>query len=436
MLHYAKSAITKKLDKPQHMQPQTPTHQLERKVAILTRLSEVSTILNSTVQLDALLGHLMDAAAEIADAEAASVLLWNSITRELYFAATTTRSSDFHLIGQPVPMEGSIAGIAMRENRIVQVDDVSAEPVHYSKFDEQSEFQTRSVLAIPMNSRNKLIGVLEVVNHQQEGVWTEEDQHHLSILAAQAAVAIEVAQLVSALKKANYELSHLDKLKNDFIAIASHELRTPLGVILGYASFLKETTSDQVNEHATKVLSSALQLRRIIEDLTNLRYLKEGQAEIYFENTSLKEVMEDARRDVATLAEARMHYLTFEMPPDIPMLYIDRIRTNMAMTNILNNAMRFTPPGGRITVSAEVRNSEEVWISVKDTGIGIEEGELERIFHEFYQVEDHMTRANNGLGIGLSIARALIEAQHGRIWASSPGLGEGSTFTIALPLAQ
>lgn len=418
------------------MQSQPVTDHFERKVAILTRLAEVSNILNSTLQQDALLAHLMDAAAEIAGAEAASVLLWNTTTRELYFAATTSSEAQMKLLGRPVPHEGSIAGLALRENRIVQVDNVADEPQHYNKLDEEFRFSTQSVLAIPMTSKEKLIGVLEVVNNKYGRLWTEEDHNYLSILAAQAAVAIEVAQLISALKKANEELSQIDKLKNDFIAIASHELRTPLGVILGYASFLKETTSDEVNEHASKVLSSALQLRRIIEDLTNLRYLKEGQAEIYLENVPLASLIEDVNRDIATLAEARMHTLEIRVPQESPTMYIDRIRTGMAITNVLNNALRFTPPGGRITVQADVRTRDEIWISVTDTGIGISENHLDRIFDEFYQVEDHMTRAHNGLGIGLSIARALIRAQNGRIWATSPGLGQGSTFTIALPLAQ
>ena len=409
------------------------TAHLEHKVAILWRLTEISTVLNSTLELEPLLSKIMDAAAEITDAEAASVLLWDETRRELRFAATNTGQDAVSLIGQAVPLMGSIAGTAMSENRIVQVDDAASDPRHFGGVDEAADFQTRSVLAGPMFSRDRLIGVLEVVNKRQLP-WTDEDHYYLSILTAQAAVAIEAAQLFSALQKANAELNELDKLKNDFIAIASHELRTPLGVILGYASFLHETSEGKVSEHASKVLNSALQLRGIIEQLTNLRYLQQRETELQHVPTSLNQLLQEARHDILDMASAKGHLVELISAAEDVTLSVDPIRVSMALTNILNNAVRYTPDGGKITIQTEVRE-DEVWISVTDTGIGIAEDQLEQIFDKFYQVEDHMTRTYGGLGIGLSIAKALIEAHGGRIWASSPGLEQGATFTVSLPLA-
>lgn len=406
------------------------TAHLENKVAILRRLTEISAVLNSTLDIEPLLGKIMDAAAEITNAEAASVLLWDETRRELRFAATNTSQDANSLIGQFVPPTGSIAGTAMSENRIVQVDDAASDPRHFGGVDEAAEFQTRTLLAGPMMSKDRHIGVLEVVNKRQLP-WTEDDHYYLSILAAQAAVAIESAQLVTALQKANVELNELDKLKNDFIAIASHELRTPLGVILGYASFLHETSEGQVSEHASKVLNSALQLRGIIEQLTNLRYLQQRETELQRVPTSLNQLLQEARHDILDMATAKGHQLNMQVE-DVSLL-VDPIRVAMALTNILNNAVRYTPEGGTITIQTEVR-SDEVWISVTDTGIGIAEDQLERIFDKFYQVEDHMTRTYGGLGIGLSIAKVLIEVQGGRVWASSPGLDQGATFTVSLPL--
>jgi signal transduction histidine kinase len=266
--------------------------------------------------------------------------------------------------------------------------------------------------------------------------WTEEDRTYLSILAAQAAVAIESAQLVEKLKKANRELSELDNLKNDFIAIASHELRTPLAVILGYASFLKNNSDGQVNEHAGKVMNSALQLRRIIEDMTNLRYLKQGEAEINRERVTLAKLMEEVISDMRTLGETKGHTLIVARPPANLMLYVDPIRVGMALTNVLNNAIRFTEDGGHITIESGQSEPGTAWISITDNGIGLAADQLDRIFDEFYQVEAYMTRRHGGMGIGLSIARALVEANDGRIWATSPGVGRGTTFTLTLPLAK
>jgi signal transduction histidine kinase len=276
--------------------------------------------------------------------------------------------------------------------------------------------------------------VLEVVNKRQLP-WTMDDRDNLSVLATEAAVAIEVAQLVVNLQRANEELSEVDKLKNDFIAIASHELRTPLGIIMGYASFLQDSEDEATSGHASKVMDSALQLRRIIEDMINLRQLKQKPHNLLRERLPLGMLIDDLQRDVLTLAGAGQHDLKLDCVDPEAAVLVDRSRISMALVNVLNNAFTFTPQGGKIRVRAHVPNEREAWISISDSGIGLEEGELERIFDEFYQVEDHMTRHRGGLGIGLSIARALVRAHGGRIWASSPGLGQGATFTIALPLA-
>ncbi len=414
---------------------QTQVEKLTRKVEILSRLAEIGMVLNATLDLDLLLAYLMDAAAEVTDSEAASVLLWNPMARELYFAATTTSTAALNLLNQPVPLEGSIAGMVMREQRIVQVDNVDADPRHYSKTDESTDFETRSIIGVPMNVRQKPIGVLEVLNKRQLP-WDDDDQYYLSTLAALAAVAIESAQLVTALQRANTELSEVDKLKNDFIAIASHELRTPLGVILGYSSYLQQNNDQTTREQATKVVNSALQLRRIIEDMTNLRYLKQGEADLQREAVSLRDLLTEVQNDMLTLSEAKGHHVDVQLPEADVLVDVDPIRAAMALTNVLNNALRFTPDGGQIIMQTEVRGTEEVWVSVTDNGIGLSEAQLERVFEEFYQAEDHMTRRYSGLGIGLSIARALVKAHGGRIWASSPGLQQGATFTLTLPLVQ
>ncbi len=408
--------------------------QLKSKIGILQRLAEISLVLNSTLELPDLLGYLMDAAARITDSEAASVLLWDKTTRELRFAATTTDQTDINLIGQPVPLEGSIAGVIMQRQMPMQVDDALSDPRHYAKTDQDNQFQTRSLLGVPMVSRTDVIGVLEVVNKQQLP-WTEDDRDYLSVLAAQAAVSIESAQMVEALRRANRELSEIDALKNQFIALASHELRTPLAVILGYASFLSDSAEGETGVHAKKLMTAGLQLRDIISDLTNLRYLQQNVAELQRGDVSLRDIITDACKDANTLLDANRHTLTIDLPPNGIRLYVDQVRIQMALANILNNAARFTPERGQITIKAERRN-DEVWVSVTDTGIGLEPDHFEQIFQQFYQVENPMTRTYGGMGIGLSIARALVEAHGGRIWATSPGLGQGTTITIALPLAK
>jgi len=405
--------------------------ELEHKINILTDLVEASASLNSRLDLEPLLARFMDVAVAITGSEAASVLLWDQNTRELFFAASTSDTAG-ELLGRPVPLD-SIAGTIVLENRIIQVNDTASDPRHHNKVDEEIKFQTRSLLGIPMSYNGKIIGVIEALN-KRVLPWTADDRHYLRVLASQAAVAIEKAQLVQELRRANEELSEVDDLKNNFIAIASHELRTPLGVIMGYSSFLQQDENPETQELAGAVLESALKLRQIIEDMVNLRYLKQKQTDLLLESISVNEILQDIERDSHSLIDINNRKLLIESPDKQIMVKVDQARIVMVINNLLNNAINFSKAEDTITLKTSLQNNEEeVWVQVKDTGIGLEEFQLEKIFDDFYQVEDHMTRHVGGLGIGLSIARAIIRAHDGRIWADSDGLGKGATFTIALP---
>ena len=288
---------------------------LENQVTILQQLAGISASLNSQVELRPLLQHIMGVATQIANCEAASVLLWDNKKQQLVFAASTTttaQADDADLYGMVVPMD-SIAGTIYRENKIVQVDDAQADKRHYEKVDENIKFHTRSLLGVPLTYKNRVIGVLEALN-KHEMPWTPEDRTYLSTLGAQAAVAIENAKLVTELRKANRDLHEVDKLKNDFIAIASHELRTPLGVIMGYASFLQEEESASAKEHAGKVLESALKLRKIIEDMVNLRYLKQNQTDLHLEDVKTSGLLNMVEQELLSIMDLSEHLFVVNPP--------------------------------------------------------------------------------------------------------------------------
>jgi signal transduction histidine kinase len=407
----------------------------EQEIRRLNRLVQASLVINSTLELRSLLSVIMDHVADLANAESASVMLYDHTTDQLRFVAATTNDPLVEeLLNIPVPTEGSVAGAVLRENKVIVRNDLTNDPLHFRMVDAQSGFETRSIIGVPMRYKDETIGVLEAVN-KREGHWTDTDRRNMLILASQAAVAIKNAQVMDQLQRAYDEINQLDKLKNDFIAIASHELRTPLSVILGYATFLKEDAQGEVSAHASAVLNSALRMRNLIEDMTNLRYLKLGEAELVREHIPLVAIFQAAQNDVESMMEAKGHVLEVH-PPDVGLIVVvDRIRLGMALTNLLNNANKFTPSGGRITLTYE-RKPGAVWVVVQDTGVGIPQDQLDRVFEEFHQVEDHMTRRHGGMGLGLSIAKALVEAHGGHIWAESDGPGRGSTFYISLPLAK
>jgi signal transduction histidine kinase len=406
--------------------------ELRQLIVRLSRLVEVSVTLNSTLEPEPLLQFLIRSAADLLDSEAASILLFDEKTQRLYFAASTG-ADPAELRGIPVPLEGSIAGTIYRDDKPLIINEVAADPRHYRQVGEKIRFEARTLIGVPMRMRDRRIGVLEALN-KRGGPFTESDLQTLSIIASQAAVAIHNANLVSALQKAYDELGKVEKLKSDFIAIASHELRTPLGVILGYAALLKEDADQATSEHAAAVLHSALRMRALIEDMTNMNMLRVGSAEMAISSQALQPILEAAYQEMRPLIEAKGQQVSRHVAPEQLQASVDAPKLTMALTNLLNNAMRFTPGGGTIELGLE-RHGPEAWMRVSDNGVGLPADQLERVFDQFYQVEHHMTRRHEGMGLGLSIVRAVVRAHNGRVWAESAGRDQGATFTIALPLA-
>jgi signal transduction histidine kinase len=397
----------------------------------LSRLVEISVTLNSTLDLDPLLQFIIDSAADLLDSEGASILLVDEKTNELYFAAATGADPE-DLKQIPVPLDGSIAGTIFREDRPLILNEVTGDPRHFREVDDRIRSETRSLIGVPLHIRDEVTGVLEAINKHQ-GTFDQADLQMLTNIASQAAVAINNARLLDALQRAYDQLGKLDKLKTDFIAIASHELRTPLGLILGYAALLKEDAAGETSGHAEVVLNSALRMRTLIEDMTNMNMLQVGTAELNLELQPLQSIVQAAYDETHEMMRTKGQKIFLRMPKESLRAMVDGPKLTLAVVNLLNNAMRFTPSEGQIWLELEPRG-RDVRIIVRDDGIGIRSDQLERIFQQFYQVSDHMTRRHEGLGLGLSIVKAIVEAHNGRVWAESDGPETGATFTIALPL--
>ncbi len=393
----------------------------------LARMLDVSRELNSTIGLDALLKKIINEAASLTNAEAASILLLDPYTRELRFKATTGEMLA-ELADTSVPLDKSIAGTVLTTNEPIIVNDVSKDPRWNPRISKTLNFPTGSILGVPMHDVIRPVGVLEALN-KIDGDFNEDDVAILSILADLAGVAIEKARLFAELQQANQQLNELDRLKSDFIAVASHELRTPLSIILGYVTYLREDADPDSIRQLDRVLRAAVRLRNLIQDMLNLQYVDAGR-------TSLEKIPVDLAPVVKTLvAERNEIFLTKEQTvktiiPDDPMsVLVDRNMLQVIFNNLLDNASKFTPEKGEITITLE-RHGDEVWTIIKDTGIGIPEDQLKRIFNRFYQLEPHLRRQYEGMGLGLAIAKELVELNRGRIWADSV-MGEGSQFYIA-----
>jgi signal transduction histidine kinase len=397
----------------------------------LARLIEVSITLNSTLNLDDLLQFIIETAADLLDCESVSILLYDEKHARLVFAAATG-SDPKRLAEIPVPLDSSLAGEVFLENKPIILSDVSLNSRHYGSVSKHVNFEVHNLLGVPMRVRDRPTGVLEALN-KRKGTFDEADADILSVIASQAAVAVHNARLVKALRDAYNEISAADHLKTNFLALASHELRTPLGIIIGYASFLQEESAGELSDHAKQVLNAAMQMRALVDAMTNLNMLRSREMVMHRLVVPIQQILRSAFGEVKTLAEAKSQQVIMNLPEQPLPVKCDPEKLTSAFVNLLDNAVRFTPEGGHIGVSAILQAGGDLLVSVQDSGIGIPPDDLKKVFNEFYQVEPHTTRKYGGMGIGLPIAKGLVEAHGGKLWAESEGAGKGSTFKVLLP---
>ncbi len=287
-----------------------------------------------------------------------------------------------------------------------------------------------SLVISPLLVKQRAIGVLVLAKVAQGDLFAPSDAELLSVLSGQAAIAIENARLFEEIQHAYQGLQKLDHMKSEFINIAAHELRTPLGILLGYATILQEKAEGEVQEQLEIIVRNAMRLRSLIDDMLNLSHLEMGKPQIKLERIALRHIIDESVRDLSPLAESKGQNIEIKLPQDLPPIAADRQKLGLILANLLSNAVKFTPEGGRITVEAK-SNEHEIWVSVSDTGIGIPPGEHEMIFERFYQVGDSLTRKQGGIGLGLAIAKGIVELCGGRIWVESQ-VGRGSTFTFSI----
>jgi len=333
-----------------------------------------------------------------------------------------------------VPLDSSIAGQAFTSGKPILVSQAENDPRIYREVDRSAEFETQSILAVPMVFKGKPTGVLEAVNKMGSGTYTEEDIRILETLASQAAVAIENANYLNEAQKSYQDLAELDRMKSDFIAITSHELRTPLGLILGHATFIHDIVPEDLKPQMDVIVKSSLRLKDIVEDLSKVNSFQMGESRIRRELMNLSVIVKDVTDSLKFRADEKEIELKMALSPAPIMMHGDSEKISIALSHLVRNAISFTDPGGSVTVRTEGLPGYAK-IEVTDTGIGIPEKDLIRIFDRFYQVEEHMTRRHGGMGLGLSVAKMMVEMHNGRLSVHSVE-GKGSTFAILLPLSE
>jgi signal transduction histidine kinase len=234
------------------------------------------------------------------------------------------------------------------------------------------------------------------------------------------------------------DMKGIDKMKTEFMSVISHELRTPLTPILGYTQFFKDEKfgrlAPEYKESAAVIEREGKHLLSLIDSILDVSRLERGgeitlEKEPVFINVLVNELLEVMRPEI----ETRQIEVKAELPADLPALQVDPVKIRRLLANLLGNALKFTPRGGKLDVSGALVGGN-IEIRVSDNGVGLAKENLDKIFEKFSQIDGSSTRAAGGLGLGLAFAREIVEAHGGQIRAESPGLGLGSTFIFTLPV--
>lgn len=334
-----------------------------------------------------------------------------------------------------LPLQGNLAGQCVQQAKSLIVNtDASIRPQNKaSTSDSGLAFEQGPAAAVPLTARQTTLGVLLVAQKSGEAHYTEEDVSLLESLAFHAALLFDSFQLSDEIRRATERLHDFDRMKADFIAITSHELRTPLGLIMGHANLLVESLPPGKTRNEAQVIADqAARVAERVEELSHASLDRNGQALTNGRRVNLSDLLNDAINIYAELAERKNIQIIRDYPENASlMLQGDAEKLILAFSNLLKNALTFTDAQGHILVSAE-KLPGYLRICIVDDGIGIPEDDQHRIFERFYQVEDHLTRRHGGMGLGLAVAKTMVEMHGGEIWVESR-VGQGSNFSILLP---
>ncbi len=431
----------------------------------LRRSDETIALLRTThavmsgLDLNVSLQRILEEAGPMAGTPHVKILLVDENAGVLRLAATS---------GVPMPAEFQVAigtsfsGTVAATGRPLFVADTQTDPRNLFR-DRDREEGVRTYLGLPIRRRSKVLGVL-IFNTAQSRSYSEEEIGYLEAFADQAAIAIENARLYeevqrhageleTRVKERTSELEEALRVKAEFLARMSHELRTPLNFVLGFANLLKEQTAgpltDKQMRFVDRIEFGGRHLLALVSDLLELSQVEMGQEELRLEQFLLVPLLEEVVEIHAVPAGQKRHVIEVECPPALSVV-AERRRLLQILSNLVSNAVKFTPEGGRITVTArqvaEDRRPETgvppgppapvpwVELAVTDTGIGLAPEDVERIFVGFEQVDGSSTRRYEGAGIGLALVRTLVNLHGGQVWAESAGLGQGSRFVVRLPV--
>lgn len=420
----------------------TTTRKLE---SLLDICQETSAVLD----LEQLLGRILQSAIAVVGAERGFLLLYEDASLKVKMAH---RLVEEDIRSETFKFSRSVIGEVERTKRPVLTTDAQADP----KFQLQESihrYNLRSILCVPLLRGEQLLGVLYVDNRLVANLFSSQDLSLMVAFGAQAAIAIENASTYGTLRQltetleqriharteelqtANQRLQEMDRRKSSMVSEVSHELRTPLTSIKGYIENMLDgmagDLSDKQVQYLTRIKVNLNRLNRMITDLLDLSRIEEGKVELHLAPVPLAEVIADVVESVRLDAQEKSIAVRKTDGKSLPPARCDRDKVQRILENLVQNALKFTPCGGSVSVELEAADPGMLQLSVRDTGCGIDSQELDKVFEKFYRSRS-ASRGVVGAGLGLPIVRSLVQLHGGRIWVEST-VGKGSRFTFTLP---
>jgi signal transduction histidine kinase len=416
---------------------QARTGELTQSVEKLTALGEVSRAVNSTLDVETVLDTIVSRASQLAGAAGCSIYEYDESSQQFELRATHNDDTEFVEALRTVPLrkgEGLMGRAAdMREP--IQIPDITQAGAYESSVrDTLIRFGYRALLAVPLLREDQIIGSLSF-NRKAPGEFPPEVVDVLKTFATQSALAIQNARLFREIADKSRQLEAASRHKSEFLANMSHELRTPLNAIIGFSEVLTERMFGELNEKQDEYLkdiyASGQHLLSLINDILDLSKIEAGRMELELADFDLPSAIDNALTLVRERATRRGITLGRTIDERLGMVRGDERKVKQVLLNLLSNALKFTPEGGRIDISARLQDVAAE-IAVADTGVGIAPEDQEAVFEEFRQVGTADKKVE-GTGLGLALSRKFIELHGGTIWVKSQ-VGAGSTFTFTLPV--
>ncbi len=444
----------------------------------LSALRDVGHAISSQLELFAVLKAVVTGATHLLGSQHAQILLWDEASQNLRYGAASGSEAERVRAQTLEPGRGVNGTVALTRQPMI-LDDYQGSPYALPEFPE-----IVATITIPVLFGDRLLGVLHSHSTQPGKRFRPDEFRLFQMLATQAAIAIENAQLHDAVRRhadeledrvreRTAELEEALRVKAEFLGKMSHELRTPLNFILGFTDLLLQGAGGPLRSKQVhfldRIQTGGKRLLELVTAILNLSRLEEGTGGLHLGPIPLAPLVQEILARVQITLRQKRLAVTTDLDPEIPLVVADRGMLAQIIAHLVGNAVKFTPEGGRITVTARqvkgaagsegiedsrlqmgdletsARSSRSaianrqsaigdfVEIAVTDTGIGISPEALEQIFVPFHQVDGSETRSYGGAGVGLTLARQLVELHGGRTWAESTGLGQGARFVVRLP---